>query len=369
MNDNILDSLAHVEVGTRTPDLATIERRSRAIVRGRRSARFGAIGLAVAATVTLGSVLPHSSGNDEPLAALRSPLAFGALPASADADPAACAISFSSVVAPEDWATAPGMIESASLLTDPPFELTTVRVMQSDTNCPAAVPAAVLYDPDPVRGISVWPDVQDPFVGLDNGLEEEPLGHVTVRGQAALLREHLSSLQITWLAEDGTRWMAMSSGFALDETVDVLDDLAFDGSTLNPASVPDDLSVAPVSTVPATTTSTTWEAWYNEKEDQPASDPPLTYLSATTAFKPPIEVSASMSAPATLLTDVQGHPAAFSSFGADVLTATTGIVTWKRDGVSYYLHGQGTIDEILALAETLEPVALDDPRVAAVTAP
>lgn len=370
MNHDLLNRLADVEVGTRTPDLASVERRSRAILRGRRTMRAGAIGFAVVATLAVGTILPLGSRSGAPLAELQRPLPFGALPASASADQAACSVGFGSQVDRADWPGDPDVVRSASLIADPPIPLTHVEVRLDVGNCPEAVPAAVLYDTDPVRGISVWPDVQDPFAGFEEIPDEEPFVEVVVDGNDALLRDFGDdSLQLSWLAADGTRWMAMSSGFPIDDALAVLDSLAFSGRTLEPTSVPADLSVAPVSSVPPTTDVRKWQAWYGEEDDQPAVDPPTTTLSATTVFTAPIQVAASMHAPSVAFTEVNGAPAVFSTNGADLASATFGWLEWTQDGVTYVLVGSWTLDELVALAENVEPVSLDDSRVTGAPGP
>lgn len=364
MTDDLLDRLADVEIGTRTPDLASVERRSHAILRNRRTVRGGTIGLAVVATLAIGTILPLGSQSGAPLAQLQGPLPFGALPAAAHDGEAACGVGFGSQVERDTWSTTPGIVRSAALLTDAPVALTHVEVHLDEQNCPAAVPAAVLYDADPVRGISVWPDVQDPFEGWEELPDEEPLSPVVVDGHDALLRSFGDeSLQVSWLAPDGTRWMAMSSGFPTDDALALLDSLTFDGSALDLASVPPDLTVAPVSSVPPTTSVMTWSAWYGEEDGQPAGDPPVTVLSATTSFKEPREVAASMHAPSTAFADVNGAQAVFTTNGADLESATFGWLGWTTDGVSYTLVGPWTFDELVALAEKVEPVSLDDDRV------
>ncbi|MEP7765589.1 hypothetical protein [Sanguibacter sp. 25GB23B1] len=367
MNDHLLDRLADVEVGTRTPDLASVERRSRAILRRHRTMRAGAIGLALVATLAAGTILPLGSQSGAPLAETQAPLPFGALPASASADDAACNVGFGSQIERDTWSDDSVIVRSAALISDPPIALTHVEVHLDEGNCPDAVPAAVLYDADPVRGISVWPDVQDPFAsteGVDDSYADAPLDHVVVGGHDALMRDSGDqSIQLSWLTADGTRWMAMSSGFPAAEALAVLDGLSFSGFTLDASSVPAGLTVAPVSTVAPTTSVKMWSAYYGEEDGQPAADPPVTVLSATTVFRAPPEVAASMHAPSTAFAEVNGVPAVFSTNGADLAFATFGWLKWTQNGVSYSLVGTGSFDELVALAEKVEPVSLDDSRV------
>ena len=369
MTDDLLDRLAHVEVGTRTPDLASVERRSHVILRRRRSVRAGAIGLAVVVTVALGAILPLDRQSDAPLAQVGGPLALGALPASAGTGERSCDTAFTSRLPRTDWAAAPDVVESASLITDPPAPLTRLEVVHDDLSCPETVPAAVLYDSDPVRGISVWPDVQDPFAGIEDIPDEDPLASVLVDGHDALLRDFgRETLQVSWLAADGTRWMAMSSGFTMGDALTVLDDLRFDGSDLDPTSVPADLTVSPVSTVPPSTTVRTWTVVYGD-ETEHVVESPVTTLRATTAYAAPIEVSASMNARGTRFVEVNGRPAVLNVNSPDLDLPPFGWLEWTRDGVSYILVAWGTCDEIVALAEKVERVSLDDSRVTGAPGP
>ena len=277
---------------------------------------------------------------------------------------------FGSQVERDTWSNDPVVVRSAALIADPPVPLTHVEVHLDEGNCPPAVPAAVLYDLDPVRGISVWPDVQDPFAGWEELPDEEPLSPVVVDGHDALLRDlGDQSIQLSWLTADGTRWMAMSSGFPTDDALAVLDALSFDGVTLDAASVPAELTVAPVSTVPPTTADKKWSAYYGEDDGQPAADPPVTILSATTVFTEPGEVAASMHAPSTAFAEVNGARAVFTTNGADLATATYGWLRWTQGGVSYSLVGPWTFEELVALAEKVEPVSLDDSRVTGAPGP
>lgn len=368
MTHDLLHHLADVEIGTRTPDLASVERRSHAILRSRRAVRVGAIGLAAVATLAAGTILPLGSQRDTPTAQMQLPLGLGAVPAAAT-DEAACELAFTSAVDRTDWASTPGIVESAALIGDPPVPLTGIYVRHTDLNCPDAVPAAVLYDDDPVRGVSVWPDVQDPFAGIEDVPDEPPLGHVVVDGHEALLRDFGDeTIQLTWFAADGTRWMAMSSGFSLADALSLLGTLSFDGFTLDVSSVPADLTVAEASSVPPTTSATEWSTVYGEEDAQPAVDPPTTTLSTTSSFTAPPEVAASMAADSTAFAEVDGAHAVYTTNGLDQALVTHGWLRWTRDGVRYTLVGPWTFDELVALAEKVEPVALDDSRVSAVPA-
>ena len=358
MNEKLLATLAHVDVPQTAPALSSIEGRARAIRRGRHGRRFTVIG-AGAAVLFAGGIFWPTTTTPHGTVAMGGPLAFGAAPAAASQD-ASCSVGFGSWVSRDHWASSPEIAASASLITDTSLPLASVGVHQDDMNCAPIMPAAVFYATDPVRGISVWADVADPFVGLTD------LTAQTVRGAAGQVRTYEDhSLQMSWVDPDGIRWLALGSAVAQADMVAILDSLVFsgpDGQTLDPASAPAGFVNDPVDPGPQSTTTRSWQVNYGDETFVEGSVPgKFLGLRATTTPSEPITVKASMYAIGTTFTEVNGELAMFVKNGpAD---AVSGWLLWERDGVTYRLISDGTMTEAVALADSVVTVPVTDPRV------
>lgn len=359
MNEDLLTHLADVPMSTHQPELASIERRSRAIRRARHSRRLSIIG-AGAAVLVAGGVFWPTTTTPHGTVAAGGPLAFGALPAAADSDDANCAAGFGSWVSRDDWAASPEIVASASLITASPLPLASIGVHQEEANCPRSVPAAVFYSTDPVRGISVWPDVADPFEGATD------LSSQTVRGQAGQVRSFDGEgMQLSWVDADGIRWLALGSGVDKTTFVSVVDGLVFeghDGQTLDPTSAPPGFVSVDVIEPSDTTLTRSWQVQYGDESFVESNvRGKFVSLQATTSPREPVAVVASIYASGTRLAEVDGELAVLAYNGP--VHSGRAVLTWQKDGVTYNLSSDGTVDEAVALANSVEQVSVTDPRV------
>ncbi len=342
---NPFDELTYVDQSDPIPAVDTIQRRGRAIARGRRARRGTVVG-ALAVVLTVGGLgLPRLGGSGPDVQASGGFL--GVAPASAS-DGEACHMGRGGWVERDDWGKHADVVEIAALVAgDGVGPVRTAGVSWSRGVCAVVTPAAVLYDTDPVRGLTVWRDVANPYGDRVTPAPQQ------VRGRTALTTdlddgEHV----LSWRDADGVRWMAEASGMSLATSVAVLDDLSFSGGVIDPVSVPAGLSAAPP--VAPTTTHTTrgWHVTYGSATwDSRRID-----LITSRVTEPP-EVFASRDAQGVRFTTVDGVTAVYSTDGSG-----WGSLGWVRDGVQYTLKASGGIDRLRELAAHVEHVAVDDPR-------
>lgn len=329
--------------------------------RRRRTTSALSVGAVAAALAVGGVVLPQSSGPEHQTSAVAEFL--GVVPASAAAGDVDCRIGHGDGEIPyEDWAADPVAAALPVLLDSPDLApLRSVSLGSETWNCPPAVPTAVLYaDGSPVRALALYTDVANPY-SADGGLAE-----VALRGTTAEMMVFDDGGRVlSWLEPDGKRWVAWAGGFAEDEAVGLLDALALvaDGG-VEVSSVPDGLLSADVPRQTAERRRVQFGVVYGSSGLEPAPD--RVSVSVTAVPSASVEWAAT-GAPGVVLTEVAGHlaeytpaPEAPESFGADY-----GMLRWSTGGLSYVIDGSGGMSRLVALAESMEHVAPDDPRMAA----
>ena len=364
MNEDLLTRLAQVDLPTRTPPLGRIERRALSIKRARHGRRVGLVAVGAGAFVLGGMLLPPGT-TPGPVARGRSVSSYLELQSARAADVGGpdCNTGFGSWVEPDEWGNDPAIAQSASLLAKPPFPLTALGVHQQAMGCPTVFPAAVLYSTSPIRGVSLWADVVDPFAG-----NTEPISDLRVRNTSGQLRVVSDSLFVSWLEPDGRRWFAMGSGQDADQMVAVLDGLRFRGTTLDPATVPDGFTAAPIGPAPTSTVTRRWTVQYGDDpetglEEAAGAEPhDEVTLEVTTSPVAPLEVAASGNASAVQFVQVNGQLAVYSPWG-DPTIDTGGWLKWQESGVTYTLANDHGLENSLQLAAQVEHITLDDPRV------
>jgi hypothetical protein len=348
---NPFDELTHVDATAPIPSVETIRKRGRAIVRGRRTRRGAVVG-ALAVVLTVGGLgLPRLGGSGPDVQASGGFL--GIAPASAS-DGAQCNMGYGDWVERADWADHADVTQVASLVAaDGIASMYSVGVHSDTGRCAVLTPAAVLYDTHPVRGITVWRDVANPYG------DKADLRPQRVRGVTGLTTdlddgEHV----LSWRDGDGIRWLVESSGLSVDDTVGVLDRLTFTDGQVESSSVPAGFASAQVA--PTTThTVRTWEVTYGTKvwDDERIS------LVAKRLTTPP-EVFAARDAAGVRFATVEGATAVFTP-----MPGGGGSLYWVRDGVEYQLTTLGSLSQLRQLAEHVEHVAVDDPRLDGVPDP
>jgi hypothetical protein len=368
MSTDPLSRLSAVPTPAPRFDLDGVQRRALARRRARRT-RLG-IGTAALATVlTVGGVVVPQLGSDGTgsggAAQAAAALGLGVAPASAADEGAQCDVATVETVARSDWSDLAQVTGAATLIDEAPWGLTSVDVRKSTVSCVPALPVLVLLDTDPVRGLTLWSDVSDPFPA---SVEDEVVD-VTVRGGAGRFRDLGSGMYVTWLDDAGTRWLAAGSGLTRDELLADLNGLTLDGGTADPTAVPDGFEVVPVTDAPADPVSYLWWAMYGDTQttvqDEAGVYGPVlgggVWLEVSTARSAPPEVTASYWAAETVLVDVDGHRGVFAPWG-DPATDVGGSLDWQVDGVTYRLSGAVPVEELAALAAQVRPVGLDDAR-------
>ncbi|RMI14095.1 hypothetical protein [Cellulomonas triticagri] len=361
MSTDFLTRLADVDTPAPTPDLARVQRRARALRRNRRARTVGAsVGLAAVLTVG-GVVLPQVGGGAPTPQAGAFPLSLGVAPAVAGEGTTECQTGWSEWVAPDAWPADPRITGAAAVLADAPWAATSAGVHLTRMDCTSALPVAVLVSEEPVRGVTVWRDVADPFPEGTDGVADVP-----VRGAAGRLRDLGTSAYVSW-SEDGARWMASGSGLGTTDLLDVLDALRFDGDALDPGSVPSGLDAAATGATRTERETLRWTVTYGDTAPVEGADgvhrtPEGTgvTLEAMAGPQEPPEVVASYDAAGVRLVDVAGHRASFAPWG-DQSTDVGGWLRWQAEGVTYVLSGGLPVEDLAALAATVTPAAVDDP--------
>jgi hypothetical protein len=366
MSTDPLSRLADLDQPSAVPDLAGVTRRARAIRLARRRTRLAGGTLALAAVLTVGGVVAPQLDGGVPgtPGAPGVALALGVAPARAADAATGCGTGSAEWLDRGTWAADPRVTRAAVVLDDAPWPLTSVGVHQVTMNCPDAVPAAVLLDPDPVRAVTVYADVADPFPA---GTED--VTDARVRGVDGRVRDFGGGLLLSWVDDAGLRWIVNGSGMTTAELVAVVDGLDLDGARVDPASVPDEYEWVPVPDAAADPVTRTW--WVTYGDTTAAEGPDGTAVQTpgggvevlARVATAPAEVAASYWAAETTFVDVGGSRAVFSPWG-DPDVDVGGRLTWDADGIRYTVSGVLPVDELAALARTAVPADVTDPRFA-----
>jgi len=356
MNDDLLLRLPDLaDLDDRTiPPIEQIHGRARAIRVARRRARTAVgVGLGATALVVGGVLIPQAGGAPGDRPQLAEFLGVAAARAS-DGSAADCfeGGETSTLADRESWAGSPEIAAMATLL--PPeagaAPLRGVSAGGTVSRCVPAVPAAVFYDDAPVRGVSVWPDVAQPYSDGDGLVDREVRGQV---GQLMSLSN--GGLVLSWVEPDGVRWLAEGSGLSADDLVGALDGLHISGRAVADGA-PAGYTAAEAQPA-ASATTWRWEVQYGSPGAAWTDDRLI--LVVRTQATPPA-VFAARYAQGVTFTQVNGRLAVFVDEGSG-----DGTLYWRTDGLSYALAGHADAEGLVTLAEQLQPVAPDDPRVMA----
>ena len=361
--------------GSPAPRPGTAHRRRHA----RRLALAGAAALSVTAAAV---ILPTAhdlggltGGGENPSAAAPGaplgPLTTGLLPAAA-ADDASCTPEVlgsetAHAVDRDLWASGPiGSVMDLVGERRPDH----VWAYAADRHCPTAVAAAVVYDAATTRGVNVYRDVAtDPVTAVEEvgRAREQSVRGVAGHALAWVNDDGRPRQRITWIDDDGVRWYAESDGMPVEDTVAVLDALAFDADgALLQDSTPAGFTAAPV-TDPAVgeEPTYTWIAEYAGDESTfveqdggllEVTSREYMYLEVTTPALEPVE--ARVAAFGDQVVDLDGVPAAWTEHGQGGAQ-----LAWTAGGARYRLTAVvGSLDEMLALARTVRAVEPTDER-------
>lgn len=357
MNDDLLLRLPDLaDLDDRAvPPIEQIHGRARAIRVARRRARTAVgVGLGATALVVGGVLIPQAGGapgEGQQLAAF-----LGVAPArAADGSAADCFDGGEAATLTDraSWGSSPEIAAMATLL---PADagvapLRGISAGETVSRCVPAVPAAVYYDDAPVRGVSVWSDVAQPYSAGGGLVDRE------VRGQAGqLMTLSGGGLVLSWVEPDGRRWLAEGSGLSVDDLVAVLDGLRISG-----AAIADGAPAGYVAAEPqpaASDTAWRWEVQYGSPGAAWTADRVVLIVRSQAA---PPAVFAARYAQGVTFTEVNGGLAVFVEDGDSGVRS----LYWQADGLAYFLNGDAGVDDLVALAERLQPVSLDDPRVVA----
>ncbi|NNH08364.1 hypothetical protein HLB10_14900 [Cellulomonas fimi] len=257
----------------------------------------------------------------------------------------------------------PGLDAAARTLRD--VEPVRLGIEVSDFPCGQAVPAAVFYAPDGSGGISLYPDVADPWPGL------QAPDDLTVRGQSGrTLSPDAGHHFVTWVEPDGTRWFVVANGLDVPALTAWLDTVPLSGTTVAPdATAPGMQRVADqAAPAPGPSRVIAWDLGYGDAEPVDADGDGyddgvpagVMSLHVEVGAAEPVESALSWAIPGRQVTTLDGRVAVWSS-GHEGGSA----LRWSDGTRTYLLMGAPTLDDALALAQTVQPVALDDPRVVA----
>lgn len=319
----------------------------------RRTTSALSVGAVAAALAVGGVVLPQGSETGGETAAMAEFL--GVVPASAASGEVDCRIGYGNGAIPsEDWAADPVAAALPVLLDSPDLPpMRSVSLGSETGSCPPAVPTAVLYaDGSPVRALALYTDVANPY-SAEGGLLD-----VAVRGTTAeVMTFDDGGRVLSWLEPDGKRWVAWVGGFAQDEAVGLLDALTLvaDGG-VEPSTVPEGLLSAEVPPQTTERTNTSFGILYGSPGRE---TPDAVHVSVSSVPGAAVEWAAT-GAPGVVLTSVDGHLAEYAPTAEG-----QGQLRWSTGGLSYFVAGSGGMDRLVALAESMEHVAPDDPRMVA----
>jgi len=352
MTDDLLTSLRTdpgLDSGAPVRDVGDIHRRARALHTRRRLlvGATSATGIAAALAVA-GVVLPQDAGTGgNPSVATYLGVTAAHAADGAEAD---CRLGYGSAVDLGDLDDRADIAALAVLFRDGTDValLRGISAHQDEGQCPPPVPALVLYDLEPLRGISVWPDVANPYDG-DTGLVSTQVRGV--RGEFMTL--DTGTRVLSWVEPDGERWLAEASGVDADELVAVLDAMQIGDDDTVSADLPDGFEAAPVSPPTTDLVMPEWTVQYGSPGAEWTADRVI--VNVTEAYAPTAALAASWSG--FTPSQVGSHVALY-----DAGDGVFGSLRWDADGRSYVLTGTGGIQRLVMLAEHLEPVAVDDPR-------
>lgn len=257
----------------------------------------------------------------------------------------------------------PGLDAAARTLRD--VEPVRLSIEVSDFPCGQAVPAAVFHAPDGSGGISLYPDVADPWPGL------KAPDDLTVRGQSGrTLSPGAGHHFVTWVEPDGTRWFVVANGLDVPTLTAWLDTLPLSGTTVAPEAAAPGMQRVPDQATPEPGPSRVlaWDLGYGDAEAIDADGDGyddgvpagVMSLHVEVGAAEPVESALSWAIPGRQVTTLDGRVAVWSS-GHEGGSA----LRWSDGTRTYLLMGAPTLDDALALARTVEPIALDDPRVQA----
>jgi len=346
-----LDALAAADAAP-VPPVAQIRARAAALRRRRRrTTSVLSVGVVAAAIGVGGLVAPQGGATPEGPAA---PVFLGVQSAAAADGRTGCNVGFGEALARDAWAADPAAARLPALLDAPGVAPLRGVSLHADTeNCPPPVPVVTLYADDPVRGLTVYRDVADPYAGQD-GLTER-----RVRGATAVVMTFdAGNMVLSWVDADGVRWLSQAGGITQDAAVALLDGLVLDpDGRLDPASVPADLVVGDVPEPVAGTRTVTYTVQYGSPGAEWTDDRVI--LSVSDRPRAAGEWAAS-AAPGLELVQVAGGVAEYDP-GNDAF----GQLIWTRDGLTYHLTGTGGVERLVELAESVRTVAPADPVIAA----
>lgn len=265
-------------------------------------------------------------------------------------------------VGAQDAARTDGVAEVAAWL--PGLTPDALRVTVERSPCGQAEPAAVFYAADGTGGVSLYPGVADPWPG------QRAPDDVEVRGlPGRTLSPDAGHHFVSWVEPDGVRWFVVANGMDVPELVAWLDGVPLAGTTVGPdAAAPGMQRVAdlPAPTEGASSLVTWWLTFAGGGESDTDGDglsevqAGVSQLTVTLGGADPVEARYSWAIPGRVTTEVHGRPALFSS-GHEGFS----ILTWDDGAREYQLWGAATVEDAVRLAESVQPVALDDPRVLA----
>lgn len=354
---DFLHDLAHLH-DQHVPPVELVHRRAGIIRTANRRARAG-MGVAVLATVLAvgGVVLPQDPDPGTKGTATVAAAFLGVTPArAADGSDADCRVGTASALDRTQWESTP-VATMTTLLPEAAVgaPLRAVAAGQAEGTCPAPTPVAVLYAQGPqLKGLTLWADVADPYTGQDG------LRTVEVRGTPGqLFAFDTGSFNLSWVAADGTRWLAEASGIDEGTFVRTLDSFRLAGGELDTASVPAGWEQA---SLPARSTQTTEFSWRVDYGSPGAKwTPDRVTLEVSRAVDSPAVAIARYAAGSTL-TSVDGQLAVWSANGP-AGTDIGSSLRWQDGQLAYVLWGQGGAQRLQAMAEQAEHVSATDPRI------
>lgn len=239
-----------------------------------------------------------------------------------------------------------------------------VTVTEDTYACGRPLAAAVYYAEDGSAGITLYANVADPFAHATTS-KIDVRGH---RGRA--MTPPAGHHFVSWVESDGVRWLAIANGMSTSDLVHWLAGAKLDGTEVPLSTTVTGMSRAPTastagSVIPAVTY--TWEADYGAP--LPTTDTggvealPRGYVSLQVVVGPSDPVTSQLSWGQTgdVVTSVDGEPAVYTpnSEGGSLLR-------WAHAGATYLLFVNAhSLDTSLGIADRVQPVAVDDPRVIA----
>jgi len=251
---------------------------------------------------------------------------------------------------------APAEAKARFLSTDPAYQIEGLNSLEMSALCPEPPAALVLSDVSPdgtvTRAVTVWGPRRS------HGRRLAAAKPITVRGvDAEIMKSYLGHLRITWVEPGGTAWEIDGAGVSQEELAAIADKLEITGNAATLAEPPTGFTAEPALAADLRVAAR-WQQWGGSHK----SSKHQLQLKVSGQPRALGQLSADQSTNIRRFLEVRGHRAVLD------MGNHLGLVWEERPGlwidITMYDGRSEDVPDLVAFAESLEPVAADDPRIA-----